>query len=438
MMPSAFIKVAKIKPFLFLWLGQVFSQTALNIMNFALVFRVYETTRSNTAVSFFVLAFGIPAVTLGMVAGVFVDRWDKRLVLVFCNVLRALAVLGFFFSTEAFLYVYVLAFVISCITQFFVPAEAPTIPRVVPPDLLLTANSLFTLTLYASLIFGYVLAGPLLNLFGPKNVFLFISLLFVIASFFVRAVPPPANGRRIIEGIKDMLNIRVAFDGDIFGRVKGDLLEGYKFIKERPIVYQGVTLMTLSQVIISSMAALAPGYADQVLSIKITDASLYILGPAALGLLGGALFVGQLGRLKSKRRLINIGVFSGGLFLFLLSLVYRTHGNTGIFLAIDGFLPGFLKLDILTVAMLLLFLLGVSNAFIDIPSNTLLQENTTEDVRGRVYGVLTASIGAAQIIPTLLAGILADLFGVGRVVLVMAFLIFIYGIYRIASQKVFS
>ncbi|PIS41228.1 MAG: arabinose efflux permease, partial [Candidatus Kerfeldbacteria bacterium CG08_land_8_20_14_0_20_42_7] len=160
---NAFAEVLRIRGFRYLWFGQIVSQIAINMMTFVLALRIYETTGSNTAVSFMYLAVAIPAVLFGPIAGVYVDRIDKKVILTLCNISRAVIVLGFFFSSETYVLIFVLAVFISFITQFFVPAEAPTIPRLVPSTLLLTANSLFTFTFYTSVIIGFILSGPALR-----------------------------------------------------------------------------------------------------------------------------------------------------------------------------------------------------------------------------------------------------------------------------------
>lgn len=394
-----FLAVMKNHPFRSLWLGQVFSQIAINMMAFVLILRIYETTKSNTAVSILVLCIGLPAVFLGMLAGTLVDRWDKRSVLIATNLIRMILILGFFVTSASLFWVYVLVLGISASTQFFVPAEAPTIPKIVNKDLLLTANSLFTFTYYTSVMFGFILSGPALRLFGPHNVFLFLALLLAVAAYFVAQIPKQETAEKVKIGKEDISQVWQEFKN------------GLEFIKSRKEILQPILLLTASQALIACLAALSPGFAHKVLHVKIKDASYVLIGPAALGMVLGSLLVGHFGAKISKKKLINLGIILGGVLLLGLAGVVRyAH---------------------VLVAMMAMFSLGVANALIDVPANTVLQEKAPEEVRGRVYGVLTAFVGGAAILPVILTGLAADLFGVGTVILTMGLLILSYGIFRI-------
>lgn len=418
------IEVIKIRPFLFLWLGQVSSQIATNMLTYILAIRVYQATGSNMQVSVLVLSIAIPALLFGMLAGVFVDRAEKKHVLVYCNVLRMIAVLGFFLSSETLLWVIVLAAFMSTVTQFFVPAEAPTIPVIVPEKLLLTANSLFTFTFYGSMIIGFVLAGSFLRLFGPHNVFLVLSVMYFIAALFVRFLPGSST-REALKGLiwkvrKKMMNYG---NNHIFPdfslrmmRVKYELIEGYGYIKANNQVLSAISLMVAAQASVAILGALAPGFADKVLAIDIEDSSMVLLGPAAVGLILGSLFVGQFGKNWKRSNLINAGILLGGTSLMLLSFTGRLKGY---------------NIELLYFGIGLLFFLGVANALIDVTCNTILQSGTTDEFRGRVYGVLTALVGGVSVLPVILAGVFSDLIGVNRVMFFIGFFVLFIWFYRL-------
>src|SRR5581483_8083144 len=157
--PPTILDALRVRPFLFLWLSQILSQLAFNILNFVLVLRVYQLSGKNTAVSALVLAFMVPQLLLALFAGAVVDRFDKKLIMLVTNIVRALLVLILFILAGQIAFFYVIAFLLAIATQFFIPAEAPMIPQLLKKDLLLPANSLFTGTMYGSIILGYILAG---------------------------------------------------------------------------------------------------------------------------------------------------------------------------------------------------------------------------------------------------------------------------------------
>src|SRR5260221_5209283 len=156
------------RSFLFLFLAELVSQIAMNMMNFILILVAFTLTTSNTAVSGIVLSFTIPAIFFGILAGVYVDRKNKKKILLLTNILRGLLLVLLAFVHEKLLFVYAISFFIATITQFFIPAETPMIPILVKKDALLSANALFGLALYGSLLIAYALSGPFLSFLAQE------------------------------------------------------------------------------------------------------------------------------------------------------------------------------------------------------------------------------------------------------------------------------
>ncbi|MBM4408748.1 MAG: MFS transporter, partial [Chloroflexi bacterium] len=104
--------------FLRLWLAQLVTQVGGNMVLYGLTVLIYSATNSNAAVSVLLLTFLVPAVIFSAVAGVYVDRWDRRLVLIVTNLLRAAAFTAIFFVQDQILLVYLLNIFISTVTTF--------------------------------------------------------------------------------------------------------------------------------------------------------------------------------------------------------------------------------------------------------------------------------------------------------------------------------
>src|SRR3979490_1003939 len=154
-------RVARNPNFQKLWWAQLLASSAFNTLTYTLIIRIAERTGGNTPVSLFVLSFSIPALIFGLFAGVWVDRLDRRLVLLATNLSRAALIPAFYFAENwNFLLVYPLAIITSLITQLFIPAEATKLASTVKKEDLHQANSLFTFTLYASFVVGPIAAGP--------------------------------------------------------------------------------------------------------------------------------------------------------------------------------------------------------------------------------------------------------------------------------------
>ncbi len=410
------------RAFRFLWLGQIFSQLAMNSLIFTLALVVYRQTGSNTAVSGLFLAFGVPALLFGMVAGTVVDRLDRKMVLLLCDVIRAALVLFLFFFLKNLVFVYILVFINALINQFYVPAEAPTIPKLVPREQLVRANSLFSFTYYSSMAIGFMLAGPMLKLLGAHNTVLALSGLFLTASVMVANIPQQGDG------LASILRVRGYRPWALAGKIWQEITNGLAYIFSVPMLSDAIVLLTGTQVILSVLGVLAPGFADRVLEIDLRDASVVIVGPAVVGIILGALWVGNQGYQIGQARLIKIGIIGAGVLLLLIA---ATVPLTRI--AWWSWL--YAKHIIVPVEMTLFFLLGVANSFLDVPANSTLQGKATGSMRGRVYGMLTTAVGGVGMLPVVAGGVLADTFGVAKVIFFLGVVVLCYGIWRVRYNK---
>ncbi len=426
---SPVFQVLKIRPFLFLWMGQVASQIAVNMMNFVLLLHIAQKTNSNTAGAVFILAVTLPAVVFGPLAGVYADRSEKKQVLFVCNLLRSALALVFIISAEGLFVLYLLAVLASIVTQFFVPAEAPLIPNLVPKNLLLSANGLFGLTFYVSIIFGFMLAGPAIATWGVRNTLFLIWLIFLAATIFIGLLP----GSNPLQTIFKLFSTKTA-DISFLKRnglslVVKDYQEGITYLRNNPHITEALFLLAMTQVAISTLLALVPGYAATVLRINITDSSLVMVAPAILGMVVGSLGMGLMASKINKNKLINATILLAGVVLSLLSFLSRGKLRTEI-----NFEYIF-KIDILHLAVVLFFFLGILNSWLTVLANTKLQEETHESIRSRIYGFLTAVSGIGGALPVLLAGILSDIFGVVKVMFGIGLVILAFGSLKIAKSR---
>ena len=410
-MIKSYISIIKNKNFRNLWLAQITSQIALNMLSFVLALKVYQDTRSNTAVSLMLLSFGIPSIIFGLVAGGIVDFFDKRLILIICNISRIFILLAFFlFSANNIFLLFFLPILISVKTQFFIPAEAPSIPNLVEESQLLSANSLFTISFYLSTVLGFILAGPTIRILGHQNAYLIMAILMSLASIFVTLLPSIKSTKN-----KKVIDLNYNF-------ISGTIKEGLNFVSQNERIKKSLILMTFSQALIATLAVLAPGFTDKILSIELTDASFIVMGPAALGLVVGAFLVGAIGVRFLKGSIILVGIISVSLTLLLLSFISKATGQS-------------IGATNLASAIILLFLLGFFNSFISVPSNTILQGDSKSNMRGRVYGVLTSMTGGVSLIPVVFSGVLADRVGVSRALSIIGFSVLAVGIYQYLKRR---
>jgi len=417
-----FIAVLSNRSFLFLWLSQIFSQFAANITLFLLGLIVYRNTGSNAAVSGLFMAFGIPSVVFGLLAGTAVDYIDKRVIILYSCIIRAVLVLGLLISSQYIGIVYVLLFLNAIVTQFFVPAEATMIPKLVPISQLVSANSLFSFAYYGSVAIGFIAAGPMLRIMGPHGSLIFLAALYLVSWWISLQLPTATGDTKLWKRIQS-LSFR-----NVFWKVVHSLAEGIRYVRHSPVLFDAVFLLTGTQIIIAMLSTLGPGFADRILGIDVTDASLYIIGPVIVGILLGGVWVGNRGYIYKPARLMNLGILGAGVVLGIISVtVYLKRYVFFDFLFADGV--------IIPIIILLFFFLGVFNSLLDVPANSVLQKEAEGAMRGRVYGILGAFVGGVGILPVMIGGIFADFVGVGKVIMALSILIIGYGIFRIQYNK---
>jgi MFS family permease len=404
------LNVLRNRRFLSLWVAQVVTQVGGNMVLYGLTVQVFTLTRSSTSVSLLILSFLVPAVIFGAVAGVYVDRLDRRLILVATNVLRALLFLAVLFVLNDIGLILVLTVLISTLTTFFGPAEAAMIPVVVPRKQLLAANSLHVFTLQASFFLGFALLGPLVvNLAGQQ-----VLLVAVGASYLIGAALcwflPGYNPRKAETQPDESHTLGEAADalgeaGSAVATTFGQLIDGLKYILDNRTVFWPLTYLAVTASLIGVLGVLGPGFATQVLGLSERDFVVVVL-PLGVGLVMGIFVLNLYGKYVSRRRGIEIGLVGLGVTLLALSVA-------------QGFTARFSLgplISLLSVVIVVAFAAGICYAFVAVPAQTQLQEELPANIRGRVFGVLNMLVSVASFVPIIVVGPIADAVGTSLVV----------------------
>ena len=154
-------------PFLFLWTGQIISQVAdkvSTVMSIALLTTYHVPVKyAASSSSYLFVATTIPAILFGAAAGIFVDRYPKKKIMVIADIIRGCLILLLPILPKEFTVLLLINFLTSTVTQAFAPAEQSAIPLVVKPENLLTANALFATTSTGSVIVGFGIAPTILD-----------------------------------------------------------------------------------------------------------------------------------------------------------------------------------------------------------------------------------------------------------------------------------
>ena len=418
-MKSPFFKVLSNRSFAFLLTAEFFSQLSMNLLNFSLLLIVFSVANSNTAVSGVALSFMLPALFFGLLAGVYVDRWNKKNVLFISNVIRGVLIILLVFLYKQLAPVYILSFLISTVTQFFIPAETPMIPLLVKKELLFPANALFSVIMFGSILIAYASSGPLILFFGRENLFWILTAFFALAAFFSFIIKLERPDKTILKAEK-------------IGLFK-DAKNAFSIISKTKKIYRSLLLITFLQTLILMIAVIGPGYARDILHIKAEQFSILFVIPAVLGMAVGAALIGNFLHTKPKSVITKFGLVIMGITLILFPYGSKVASRDFIH-DLNNFLPHTLDVTIIHIMVVLAFVLGFAFALVFVPSNTIIQEETTDEFRGKIYGALNTLSGAVSIIPVLAVGSLSDMFGVGKVLTSIGIFVIIVAFVRFVDK----
>jgi len=410
-MRNNFIAILKTKNFIKIWSSQILSQLTVNLLNFVLIIKIFENTNSTVAVSLFWFFWALPAIFLGPFSGTLIDFLGTRKILILSNLSQALVVLLYLPVRNSIWPIYSILLLYSFLNQFYLPAEAATLPGTVSRKLLPSANSLFLFTTYASLILGYGLAGPLIKLIGRQFPFVIGSLMLILAALAVRLLPSQTFSK---------INHKISsqYLPDFFKKLN----EGYQFIRYNPTVLFPLLILVFSQIILSILLVLAPALIVKILNTDLINISSRLVLPIGIGGILGMITTVKLLKNIRKRYLINTGFFLLSFSLFFLVL------------AVPHF-PQYFKI---LSEIVLGLICGFAFSLFTVPTQTLLQEKTPDNLRGRVFGVLGFLITLSSVLPVLFAATIGEFLGEIWVILILAIAIFSLGLFSWKGENVIN
>jgi MFS family permease len=343
-----------------LWWGQTTSQIGEGLNKVALLWFVYELTGSAMKMAMIGLLQTIPPLLFGPLIGVYLDRLPKKPVMVWVDVLRA--VLTFLIpalygadilSIEG---LYGLIFLTSVVSTVFGPALVSSVPLLVRPSELMSANALIQGTNNIGMLLGPAISGIMIALINAENVLFVNSATFLISALCLMPIRITAPQDRAAHSSSSMWE---------------ELKDGFRFVfGQQPMVLMLVIISSLYNLGVSAFVFILPVYAKEFLQV----------GPVQLGWLWSALGVGMLAAsiwlawqkhsdMQGRLRIVVAGMTIGGIAVCSLSL-----------------------LETPLVAALVVVIVGGSTAVLNPIVWALLQEVTPEHLIGRV--VTTFSVGS--------------------------------------------
>jgi Na+/melibiose symporter-like transporter len=389
--PGLMVIVRRRRDLRLLLAANLVSQSGDWILGLGIAYSVYDLTGSTMASAGTLLAAFVPQVVLGPLAGVFVDRWDRRRTMIGSNLAMAAAVLPLLLVTgaEQVWLLYPLLVVQSMVEVFFAPAEQAFVPRLVDDDELVTANALNGQVGNLARLGGSALGGLAAAAGGIPAVAALDVATFLISAALLAAIRTSGRVAGPVDG--DAGRQLVAIERK-WQRFRSDLMGGVRMVRSSRALVLIVAFGILTSAGEGVMGALFAPFVNDVID---GSGRLYglIMASQAIGGLVGGLVAATVGNRLSPVHLLGAGAVAFGaidLAIFLYPLAYDAAWPAVVGMVLVGF-PG-----ALTMAGYV----------------TLFQRVTHDTARGRAFSLIALFKTVALIIGTGIAGVLGERLGI--------------------------
>jgi MFS transporter, DHA3 family, macrolide efflux protein len=375
------------KNFFSLWSGQIVSEFGDRLSQMALIALVYSRRPGSVAaMSSLIFFIFIPVFVIGPVAGAYVDRWDRKRIMIVADIIRGFLVLAIpiFVIMDLMLPVYILVFLVFSGTRFFLPSKMAIIPSIVSEEKLLVANSLSNTTRMIAAMLGFAIAGFLVKWVGYMWGFYINGISYFISAGLIALITP----RKDLTDIKgDIHMTKDLIEHSIRRNIFKEVADGfrYMFIDDRMKFVAGI--------LFAAMAGAGAVFCVIIVFVQESFGSvtedLGVLGV----FIGAGLFLGTIlyGRYCQRLHKTRTMLASFALCGAFLSLFAFSSNILGVFSAGAFFL----------------FMVGVAGAPILTCSNYLMHIAVPDESRGRIFSSMEIVIHTGFLIFMLLSALLS-------------------------------
>lgn len=385
-----------------LWFGQLVSQIGDGLATMAMMILANQLTNSTIAVAGVTICMALPSLIFGLIAGVYVDRWDRKKIMIFSEFTRGILLFTLVFVRDVkFLWlVYLVAILQATVGVFFEPSKNATIPQILHPDLLMTANAFSQATRLLANVLGMGLAGIIISATGSWLAFALDGISFFISAAFILWMSFEHKPAELQEGEKK--------------KATKQLGEGLKFIGHSRLLVSVMITYAVTMLGLGAVIVLVIPFLMNDLKVDAKWIGLVQLFEA-IGMLIGSAVVAALSKKFSTRAFMLIGTMAMGGFI---AVVNRVHGLTTIIYIILG--------------------VGVFLTAAQAAASTLVQRIVPNNTRGRVLGAMNVVYSVTSILSMATAGVLGDVIGIRNVFLLAGLILItagLIGAYLMAGEK---
>lgn len=361
------------------WSGQIVSEVGDHFNNIAVFSLALANTGSGLVVALILIARAIPAVAAGPIAGVLLDRLDRKRLMIASDLTRALVALLFIFAIPAgrTWLLYVLSGALMFASPFFTSGRASILPTIATKDELHTANSLTQLTQWSTVTIGSFLGGASVSQFGYRLAFVFNAFSFLFSAWCIWHLHAE-DGFRVE---------RSALAEDKVMRPWHEYTEGLRYMRSSPLIL-AIGLVAVGWATGGGAAQILFSLFGEIVFRRGSAGIGIIWGCAGIGLVCGALFANYIGkriRFESYKRVI--------------SACYVVHGASYVLFSQAPTFAG---------ALLFIALSRAAVAVSSVLNTSQLLRHVSNDFRGRVFSTIETWTWATMMVSMAIAGLLSD------------------------------
>lgn len=382
MLGGKLVEPLRSKDYRRLWLGQLVSVIGDKVDQIALGILVYEATGSGLQMGITLAISMLPSALFGMVAGVYVDRFDKRRTMIVADVLRAGLVLSVpFVAQVSIVAVYAVALLVATVSLFFEPAKLSLIPKLVRKDELMAANSLDNATVSTAELVGLAFAAGVVAAMGTRLAFFFDAATFLVSAFFIVRIAHREERHHGMRAVTDS--------------IWADVIEGTRYMWRHDVLRD--LLLVYSVAMAAVAASVTFFYVLALERFKAGAPGLAVMdGAITVGLLIGSVAVGR-SSARAATRMLLWGLTSFAGMLWLLAVV-PTVG----------------------LAIPVLLVMGIANMYFYVPMSTIIQTLATPAMTGRAFAAKQTLSRVFSVGGYVLAGVITERVGLQESIVVVS------------------
>ena len=404
------------KNFSFLWIAQIISQFGDRLDQMALVALVFKMTPGSTLGLAKLISITIlPVFLIGPIAGIYVDRWDRRRTMYISDFARAILIFLIptcFMQGKNLVPVYIIVFLAFCLSRFFIPAKMSIIPDLVNKDDLLMANSLVNITGMVAAAVGLGIGGVVVEIIGVKGGFYVDALTFLISGALILFVSTKTitkvKPREVIQVGREIAEV-------IRKSVSDEIKEVLRFLRKEQSLGYILHLLFFLWALLGSAYVVIIVFIQNVFSSAVKDLGLLAIC-LGMGLFSGSLMYGKFGKIISYLKAIYISLILSGIILITFCVMTRNYAD-------------------FLLSAVLSFILGLVISPIMIASNTIIHELTQSHMRGKIFSGIEIIMHLAFLIFMFFTSFLAEKIGPYPILLSIGIILIGSGIFEFIRNR---